>query len=87
MSERFRVPYVCPVTRLPLEPAGAEFLDAVRARIRAGALRSAGGALVTEPLDAAWRRADGAVFYPERGGIPYLVAEEAIEIPPELRAR
>ena len=55
----------CPLTRQTLEMAPAELL--------AGRADGEGRA-----LDAALVRADGAVLYPIRDGIPVLLAEEAV---------
>ena len=54
----------CPQTQQPLTVAPAALL--------AGRTERDG-----RPLEGALLRADGAVFYPIRGGIPVLLAEEA----------
>ena len=61
----------CPVTRQTLVPATAEQLARLNAAVAAGLP-------IREPLDAALVRADGTAAYPVRGGIPVLLAEEAV---------
>jgi uncharacterized protein YbaR (Trm112 family) len=58
----------CPVTMQRVRPAPAELL----ARLRR--------ARPDEPFEEALERADGAVVYPVRDGIPIMLAEEAITI-------
>ena len=61
----------CPQTRQTLALAGPETLATVNAR-------TAGGEHST--LQAALVRADGAMLYPIRNGIPVLLAEQAITL-------
>ena len=64
----------CPITRQPLSWASPELLAVVNAR---AANLDVGK---TDALDAALVRADGAVLYPVLGGIPVLLAEQAIPL-------
>jgi uncharacterized protein YbaR (Trm112 family) len=69
----------CPETRQPLAEAPAETLAGINARIKGeDGLRNRAGETVTEPLTAGLIRADRAVVYPVREGIPILLSEEAI---------
>ncbi len=61
----------CPVTRQCLVPADSDQLARLNTRLSAGEP-------VTEPLEAALVRADGAAAYPVRDGIPVLLAEESV---------
>ena len=72
----------CPVTRQPLGLADGELLQRLNARVESSGpgLVKIGGERVTVPLDAALLRADGAVVYPVRDGIPVLLAVEAIAV-------
>ena len=69
---------VCPADRTPLVPADADALAALNGRIVAGGVTNGAGQPVERPLEAALVRADGAVFYPIRDGIPVLLVDEAI---------
>jgi uncharacterized protein YbaR (Trm112 family) len=71
----------CPQNGQTLAPASAALvaqLDAARLR---GALRNQAGAPVESPIQAGLLRADGAVFYLIREGLPVLLAGEAIPAP------
>lgn len=68
----------CPVTRLPLDVLDAARLEALNAAIRSGELRNEGDRPVTEPWAEALVTRDGRRIYPVRGGIPILLAEEAV---------
>ncbi len=66
----------CPEDRQPVHPAPPDVLDRVNEAIRDG--RLAGRPEVTEGLV----RADGKVLYPVRDGIPIMLIEDRLEIPP-----
>ncbi len=68
----------CPVTRLPLEVLDDARLHALNSAIGRGELRNAGEQPVTEPWDEALITRDGQRVYPVQGGIPILLAEEAV---------
>ena len=71
---------VCPESHLPVAPASQEVLDRVNTAIRSGALKNRGGAPVTEPLQEALVRKDGARLYPVRDDIPVMLLDEAIDL-------
>ena len=69
---------VCPETHTPLRAASPEILDHLNARIANGALRSRGGELIREPIQAGLLRSDGAYLYPIRNDIPVLLIDASI---------
>ena len=69
---------VCPESRQPLREADADLLAALNERIRSGGLANVGGESVSEELEAALVREDGAIAYPVRQGIPVLLPEEGL---------
>lgn len=71
---------VCPETRANLALASPELLARLNAAIDAGRLHDRGGRRVTEPLEQALIRQDGAVCYPVRGNLPLLVIEEQLAL-------
>ena len=75
---------VCPETKRPVAPAGAELLERLNAEIRAGRVRTRGGRAVTEPIAEALVREDGRVLYAVEDGIPVMLVEESIELGPAL---
>jgi uncharacterized protein YbaR (Trm112 family) len=70
----------CPETRQALEPASAERVAELNARIRAGQLRNRSGKPVEEPCEAALLREDGRVAYPVRRGLPILLIAEGLSL-------
>lgn len=69
---------VCPETKQRVELAGEEVLARVNRAIAEGRARTRGGETVDEPVDEGLVRADGAVLYPVRDGIPIMLLDEAI---------
>ena len=69
---------VCPEDKSPLTIADAALLRRVNEAVRAGRLRNRGGQSLSEPIEAALLRADGAVIYPIQDGIPIMLIDEAI---------
>jgi uncharacterized protein YbaR (Trm112 family) len=69
----------CPQTRQPLQPAPAELVERLAAARET--LRNRDGE-VPAPFEAGLLTADGAWFYPVRGGVPVLLGGEAIEVAP-----
>jgi uncharacterized protein YbaR (Trm112 family) len=70
----------CPQTHQPLRMATPAELDAVNAKIDAGAARSRGGKRVEGRLSEALVRNDAKLLYPVRDGIPMLLIDEGIEL-------
>jgi uncharacterized protein YbaR (Trm112 family) len=68
----------CPATHQPLAEADAALLERVNAKIRSGGVKNVGGTEVADPLEAGLVRADGAIVYPVRDGIPVLLVDEGI---------
>lgn len=71
---------ICPETRGVLERASARLMARLNDAIRAGKVSSRSGRAVVKPLEGGLLRADKAVLYPVRDGIPVLLVDEAIEI-------
>jgi uncharacterized protein YbaR (Trm112 family) len=71
---------VCPETREKVAPADADTLAKLNALVDKGTLVNRKGQHVTERLDAALQRADGAVCYAVRGDIPIMLVDEAIPL-------
>ncbi|MCA8972526.1 MAG: hypothetical protein KDC95_22245 [Planctomycetes bacterium] len=70
----------CPEKQSTLREATAAELDALNAKIAAGAVSTVGGEKVTEALDGALVRAEGDIAYPIRRDIPILIVEEGIAL-------
>lgn len=71
----------CPETRQRLMVASAELIAELEALRIAESLRDRAGNPVAESFEGGLLRADGALFFPIRDGIPVLIAAEAIELP------
>lgn len=71
----------CPETHQPLTTAPADVIAQLEAERLAGRLRDRAGNVLSEPVEAGLLRADGALFFPIRGGIPVLLAAEAVALP------
>lgn len=69
----------CPADRTPVRLATAAELEALNARIAAGA-KNNGGASAGERLEAALIRVDGTFAYPIREEIPVMLIDEAIPL-------
>jgi len=70
----------CPETRQPLARATAAVVARLEERRAAGSLRNRGGQVIDAPIEAGLVRADGALFFPIRSGIPLLVLDEAVNV-------
>jgi uncharacterized protein YbaR (Trm112 family) len=72
----------CPETRQTLHLAEEAQLRELNARVAQGTLHNQAGRAVTRPLDAGLVRADAAICYPIFQGLPILLVEEGIALPP-----
>ena len=71
---------VCPESRTPVHQAEAEVLAQLNDAIAKGSVSNREGQPVTERLDEALVREDGAVLYPVRDGIPVMLIGESIAL-------
>jgi uncharacterized protein YbaR (Trm112 family) len=72
----------CPETRQPLREAEPGLITQLNQQVSAGALRNRSGQPVKAALDGGLIRADGKFLYPVRKGLPLMVSDEAIPLPP-----
>jgi uncharacterized protein len=77
---RFLDLLVCPETRHPLAWAEPALIERLNRRVAQGTLRTRGGGLVLEPLEAGLVRSDGLFLYPLRRGIPVMLMDQAIPL-------
>ena len=71
---------VCPESKEPVSLADAALLGTLNERISRGAVRTRGGDVVSQPLEAGLIRKDGRVLYPVRDDIPVMLIDESIEL-------
>ncbi len=71
---------VCPETRQPVKPAGADQLARLNEQVRTGTLRNRGGDPVEKDITEGLVREDGRVLYPVDDGIPVMLVDESIEL-------
>ncbi len=71
---------VCPEDRTPVHQAEDQLLARINEGIALGSVVNREGLAVTEPLDEALVRKDGAVLYPVRDGIPVMLIGESISL-------
>jgi len=69
----------CPITAQALRAAPENLLRELQERQQRGELRARGGE-IAGPFEDGLLTADGAWFFPIRGGIPVLLADEAVEL-------
>lgn len=70
----------CPQDRSELTPADAALVARVNEQIAAGKVTCVGGQLLKKPIDGGLIRAAGDLMYPIVGGIPVMLADEAINV-------
>jgi uncharacterized protein YbaR (Trm112 family) len=71
---------VCPETHQPLTLADDTTVQKVNAAIAAGTLKNRDGEAVTEAIEAALIREDGAYLYVVRDSIPVMLIGEAVAL-------
>ncbi len=71
---------VCPETHQDVALATPDEIGLLNAAIRDGLVRTAAGNPVTEPLEEALIRADRAIAYRIRDGIPVMLVPEGLAI-------
>jgi uncharacterized protein YbaR (Trm112 family) len=71
---------VCPETHQDVALATPDELARINAAIRHGQVRTAAGAAVDQPVQAALIRADRAVAYPIRDDIPVMLVGEGLDL-------
>lgn len=71
----------CPESRQTLTVADSELVAQLEKLRAAGSLRDRSGSLYSGAVEGGLVRADGALFFPIRDGIPVLIAAEAIALP------
>jgi len=69
----------CPIDGQSLELANEDLIVKLNAAIKEGRVRDRSDQAVGEPMEEGLVTADGKRVYPSRGGIPTLVADNAIE--------
>jgi len=70
----------CPQDHSELLLADAALVLSVNKQINAGTLLTVGGQIMKKPIDGGLVRAAGDLMYPIVGGIPVMLADEAIDI-------
>ena len=72
----------CPETRQRVREAPAPLLDRLNRAMQSGDLRAQNSVPITEALAGGLVREDGEFLYPIRNGIPIMLIEERIPVPP-----
>jgi len=72
----------CPETRQPVREAPEALVESVNRAIRDGSLEMPAGGGPPGVLDGGLVREDGKFLYPVRNGIPIMLIEERIAVPP-----
>ena len=72
---------VCPESRQSVTLADEQEVAAINQRIARMELVNRTGAVVTQKIEGALIREDGAFFYPIRDDIPIMLIDEAIRLP------
>ena len=70
----------CPVDGSKLVLAENTLVQRVNEAIGRGQVRDGQDQRITQPIDSGLLSADSSRLYPIRGGIPTLIADEAIEL-------
>jgi uncharacterized protein YbaR (Trm112 family) len=70
----------CPQDQSELSLADVALIARVNERISAGTLATVGGQQLKKRIDGGMVRAAGDLMYPIVGGIPVMLADEAIDV-------
>ena len=70
----------CPETKQPVSFADAVLVGTLNAAVARGGLKNKGGKPVSAQMDGGLIRADRAILYPIREGIPVMLIEEGIPL-------
>jgi uncharacterized protein YbaR (Trm112 family) len=70
----------CPETKQPVNVADAVVIGKVNEAAARGVLKNKGGKPVSAQMEAGLIRADQAILYPIREGIPVMLIEEGIPL-------
>jgi uncharacterized protein YbaR (Trm112 family) len=82
LSREFLELAQCLHTGTRLRLAGPTLVEHLNQAIAEGRLKNKLGESLAEPMDAALINEAGDIAYPVHGGIPVLLRDEAIEVPP-----
>lgn len=77
----------CPENRQRVRPAPEALLESLNRAIRDGSLEQPADAPANEALTGGLIREDGKFLYPIRNGIPIMLIEERIQVPPPEAVR
>ncbi len=72
---------VCPETHQDVTLAAPAEVLLINDAIREGRVRTVGGSAVDQPVEGALIRADRAIAYPIRDGIPVMLVSEGLALP------
>lgn len=78
---------VCPETHQDVILATPGEIAKINTAIREGRVHNVGGRLVDQPVQGALVRADQAIAYPIRDGIPVMLVQEGLHIDPPAARR
>ena len=80
LNEELLALLVCPETHQDVTLAKPGEIAQINAAIRDGRVRTAGGNPVDQPVEGALSRADRAIAYPIRDGIPVMLVAEGLAV-------
>ncbi len=80
MDEKLLEIMCCPETHQHLAKAGAELVDDLNERIKAGTLVDRVDEKITEPIDGGLIREDGKILFPIRQNIPVMLIDQSISL-------
>lgn len=80
IDEKLLAMIQCPISHQSLVLADPELIENLNQKIAQGTLRDTSDQVIEIALDEGLLSADGARLYPVRGGIPTLIADNAIDL-------